>query len=266
MPDAPNVGASANAPDARTSTGTGKRTKKVPAKFRDGAVTPAKPPAKRARGRPPSAYLGPVRAEISFTNKDLDHQDFSITVSLQNRDLDVLFYGARIERFLQKMCVSGLFAVERGGTCKYLHFQGIIRIHVSGTLEVRNLFLKAMGWTGKAHTPPGAHLCVKSLAGAKLHTYHGMIGYCLKDEREEHFKLWEKNISDEEKDLGRGDYMLFGKTEDKNRIELNQKNILPKMRAFVMFPVTRAEQPNISKTFKPFDVLHKMVREYPPVQ
>lgn len=43
-----------------------------------------------------------------------------------------------------------------------------------------------LGWS--KNPPAGAVVCIKKLTGRGLHTFHGLLGYIMKDEGQAHFK------------------------------------------------------------------------------
>ena len=92
----------------------------------------------------------------------------------------------------------------------------------------------ALGWDGTS-APVGACVCLKALTGRHLHTWHGLIGYCLKDEGLPHFNLHLKAISDEDMELGRAEYEKLGAGPLKNKLMLNPHNVISKALNFQQF-------------------------------
>lgn len=58
---------------------------------------------------------------------------------------------------------------------------------------------EAMGWVP---TPHGCVVSIRKATGQQLHTYHGLIGYCLKDEGKPWFRVARCNVTDD--DFARG--------------------------------------------------------------
>ena len=97
----------------------------------------------------------------------------------------------------EKKCVSGLCSTERGGALQRLHFQVVFRILSTSTIVVGKLVEVYLRWD-KGEAPSSSHVLVKRLSGVGLHTYVGMLGYCIKDKGEDHFEVVHNNITDEE--------------------------------------------------------------------
>ena len=77
--------------------------------------------------------------------------------------------------------------------CEHLHIQGVIRIYDSSAQWASRHLREYLGWKkdyGK--------IMMKGLTGKRLHTFIGMIGYCLKDEGQPYFKTEIVNISQAE--------------------------------------------------------------------
>lgn len=66
-----------------------------------------------------------------------------------------------------------------------------------------------LGWDSPSCRPLVAEVCVKKLTNKGFHTFVGMIGYCQKDEHEQHFESRMKNINDEMLRDGKHLYMLL---------------------------------------------------------
>ncbi len=57
----------------------------------------------------------------------------------------------------------------------------------------------------------------KRLKGVGMHTYVGMIGYCLKDQGEEHFQFYHKNVNSKHMQEIVDEYVKYGSCFCKNR-------------------------------------------------
>ncbi|KAL3692535.1 hypothetical protein R1sor_006186 [Riccia sorocarpa] len=93
--------------------------------------------------------------------------------------------------------------------------------------------------------PQGGSICIKSLKYKGLHTIIGIIWYCLKDEGQEHFRFYSKNVSEEQKQEGKRMHAIYGASEYKNRLELTPANVLGHALQFRRY---RAKNP-VSITF-----------------
>jgi hypothetical protein len=76
-----------------------------------------------------------------------------------------------------------------------LHLQMVCRIYISNVITLSKLIKKALGWDDVIIASPRHHVHYKLLKGVGMHTYIGMIGYCLKDQGEEHFQFCDRNVS-----------------------------------------------------------------------
>jgi hypothetical protein len=67
-----------------------------------------------------------------------------------------------------------------------------------------------MGWGDVNNFPLGHHVHCKVLKGVGMHTYIGMIGYCLKDQGEYHFHFCHMNVSAQEMQEKVNEYVKYG--------------------------------------------------------
>ncbi|KAL3678214.1 hypothetical protein R1sor_021170 [Riccia sorocarpa] len=123
-------------------------------------------------------------------------QELSMTISVVGGDISPQVFPL-IQEILNQWkfeCESGVFAVERGGTLLNLHVQGVIALQCSSALDAKKRITAALKWN--EDRPVGAGVCVKKLTNKRIHSFVGMVGYCLKDKKELHFRVAMKNISD----------------------------------------------------------------------
>ena len=66
----------------------------------------------------------------------------------------------------------------------------------------------------------------KRLIDKGLDTFLGMVGYCMKDNREEHFECVHHHVSSYNMNEGTMEYAKFGEVNLKNRVSLNDSNSL----------------------------------------
>ncbi|KAL3695201.1 hypothetical protein R1sor_009277 [Riccia sorocarpa] len=76
------------------------------------------------------------------------------------------------------------------------------------------------------HNHCQAGVYVKKLSNKGIHTFVGMVGYCLKDRKELHFRVCMKDISDAVQREGMLLYIFYGAADLKNRVELNPSNVM----------------------------------------
>ncbi len=62
-----------------------------------------------------------------------------------------------------------------------------------------------------------------------------MIGYCLKDQGEEHFQFCHRNVSLEQMQEGVDEYVKYGACFCKNKIYLTQNNIMERVATFCKY-------------------------------
>jgi hypothetical protein len=65
----------------------------------------------------------------------------------------------------------------------------------------------------------------RALRGKGLHTWHGMIGYCMKDSGQPHFAYFFHGISQTDIDQGQAEYAKYGAGPLKNRCVLTAQNL-----------------------------------------
>ncbi len=66
----------------------------------------------------------------------------------------------------------------------------------------------------------------KSLKQQGLHTYVGMLSYCLKDSCEFHFQFIERNVIVEGKNVEKMEHIKYGVVTLRNRVPLWQTNVI----------------------------------------
>jgi len=181
---------------------------------------------------------------------------FSITIAMRTEDIDVNHYLPKLERFLERRCLRGMFATERGGKLQHLHIQGVIELKLQTGREVRKLLILAMGWETAATKPPLGMIMVKVLSQQGLHTFLGLVGYCVKDERRDHFQIVAKNITEADFNKGRSEYVLYGKVDESDRVELNVKSLMPRMVQYFRYCYKK----QIAGTIDILDVLTDMIK------
>ena len=112
-----------------------------------------------------------------------------------------------------------------------------------------------LGWNIKKPSP-GAKITCRSLKGDGLHTWHGLIGYCMKDLGQQHYQEIMHNVSADDVSLGQDQYLKHGAGPLKERIVLEPRKIFDKAVMFYnmrMRHMTRMRMPDL------IFVLHQMI-------
>lgn len=120
--------------------------------------------------------------------------------------------------------MAGVAALERGDTENRLHFQMVCRARTKSALSFGIVVHKYMGRYGKDMDP-----ACKVVTNKQLHTFHVMVGYCLKDTGTEHFDVALHNISDDDIIEGKMLHAIYGCSDLKKRVILTNKNITDRM-------------------------------------
>ncbi|KAL2622311.1 hypothetical protein R1flu_002516 [Riccia fluitans] len=139
--------------------------------------------------------------------------DVSLTIGIVGVDIQGETFD-KVADFINQNARMGIITLETGDDHLLLHIQGMISIKASSTRSLKADLRSVIGWDENA--PPGASICVKALRDRRIHTVIGIIGYCLKDEHEEHFRIHTKNISEQQKEDGRRRHVIYGASEYKN--------------------------------------------------
>ena len=126
--------------------------------------------------------------------------DFNCTISIGTNNIDIAFFQ-NVQSFIKKECVSRFCSIERGDALQKLYFEAVFRIVSSSPQAMSKLLKTYLGWE-KGQSPPNSHILVKKLKEVELHTYIGMIGYCVKDKGEQHFDVIHNNITKDELEAG----------------------------------------------------------------
>lgn len=90
-------------------------------------------------------------------------------------------------------------------------------------------------------------IMVKKLHEHGLHTYIGMLGYCTKDQRLPHYKVIMHNVTEDELNQGRDEYLKYGAGNLKTRTALTPSSMFTK--ALVFYSLHAREDRN-SCTFQ----------------
>ena len=160
--------------------------------------------------------------------------ELSCTISIETEDINVGLVK-NVQSFLEKECISGLCSIERGGALQRLHFQAIFRIITTSTIVVSKLLKTYLKWEKRGEAPLNHHVLVKKLIGVGVHTYIGMLGYCVEDKEEDHFEVVHHNVTNEKLEARLEEYVKFGTTFAKNKVVITSKNLLERCLCYLYF-------------------------------
>ncbi|KAL3695828.1 hypothetical protein R1sor_009904 [Riccia sorocarpa] len=149
--------------------------------------------------------------------------DVSLTVGQVGADVEATVFD-KLALYIEREAKLGLIAFERDDTNLQLHIQGVMTIVASSVRSIKIDILKEIGWDVQA--PVGGVVCVKSVKNQGLHTVTRLIGYCLKDEDQDHFRMYCTNVTEQQMEEGKKRHILFGASGYKNRLELSLHNLL----------------------------------------
>lgn len=201
-----------------------------PAQAKKRKIQQAAPAAKRGRPAKPKAV------EV------LKLWEVSVTISAGSCDIDTAVMP-KLEQFLKDKCEAGMFSFERGGTVGHLHVQGVIRVKCKQAASMTAALKTLFGWNKSKHSV-GARIMCRSLIQTGVHTWLGMIGYCIKDFGQERFKYVMQNISDEDISVGQDEVLEHGAAPLKHRIALGPNNVFD--RAVLFYNFHERKNPRIS--------------------
>lgn len=139
--------------------------------------------------------------------------EYSVTIQAAGRDLDFTRVGPLVETWCKENCTAAFFATERGGRDHHLHLQGVIRttkLRFKTATAVSKQLNATLGFVrGMAHHGAGSvRTC--AVKNNKMHTFDGLVGYCMKDSNQEWFSAFEHNITEEMKANGERLYLQYG--------------------------------------------------------
>lgn len=124
-----------------------------------------------------------------------------------------------------------VYGIEKGGMLNHLHFQMVIAIMAPSIKTVGVLIKQYLGWA--VIKLQGAVVMCRSLRNVRMHTFTGMIGYCMKDLHKPHVKWYAKGIDAREIAEGRSLHAQYGQGELKHKVALTLINLFD--RAYVYF-------------------------------
>ena len=111
----------------------------------------------------------------------------------------------------------------------------VCRLVTSSTTMVSKLIKTYLGWNDVKKAPGGHHILTKTLRNTGLHTFIGMLGYCIKDKGEDHFQCVRKNVTHEQMEEGLEEYIKYGTPFAKNRIVLTHTNLIERVATYCRY-------------------------------
>ena len=127
--------------------------------------------------------------------------------------------------------------MERCGALMHNHFQMVVK-RIFSSLRVLNKKIKVC--LARGGSPPVGHaLSCKRLRDGGLHTFLGMVGYCMKDKGEEHFEFVHRTISMEDMNEGKLEYAKFRKFGLNSCETPYHRNILKMAHQWAQFPLKK---------------------------
>ena len=129
------------------------------------------------------------------TKKVQDHCTIfklSITILVDGGDIDQQLLK-NVNQFLVEWMLAGKCSLDRGGATYHLHFQMVVRIEARNLPIVSKLLKEYLG--GDLAKPTSRVVICKKLRNRGLHTFHGMLWYCMKDVMKDHTLRQQTTIS-----------------------------------------------------------------------
>ncbi|KAL3692200.1 hypothetical protein R1sor_005851 [Riccia sorocarpa] len=152
-----------------------------------------------------------------------------MTISIAGSDVSGEIFD-KLANYMDDQATMGIMAFQRGDAHLQLHIQGMMSTQTTSTRKLKQNIKAAIGWDVRA--PVGSSVCIKSLRDQGLHTIICLIGYCLKDEKQEHFRMHCKNVTVRQMEEGRRMHAIHGASEFKNRVQLTPTNVLARALQF----------------------------------
>ena len=125
----------------------------------------------------------------------------------------------------------------RNGALTHKHFQMAVKGNFANLVVLNKKIKVCLGWDERP--PTSCVVSCKKLRDEGLHTFKGVIGYCMKDNGEESFEFVHHNISAEDMNDGKLEYVKLGKVGLNNRVSLPHSDVLQRAHQRVRFHMTK---------------------------
>ena len=120
-----------------------------------------------------------------YTHFSLKYFEASIIIAMDGMDIDIALL-VKLRKFIEE-CMVGFYIMECSATLTHNHFQMVVKGNFSSPLVLKKKIKVGLGWD---KSPPTGHVVsCKKWRDESLHTFLGMVGYCLEDNKEEHFEF-----------------------------------------------------------------------------
>ena len=163
-----------------------------------------------------------VAQEVDRTGwKELE---VSVTIVTLGEDINVTLTAPGLEKFLTEECNAGVISLERGEEEGHLHWQAVLRLQGKSAASINARVKAALRWNIVDERPSNGRIKVAKLTGRSLHTWAGMVGYCMKDQHKPHFRTYHKGISAADLNQGEREFLRYGAGPRKSRIVLTYDN------------------------------------------
>ena len=122
-------------------------------------------------------------------------------------DIDVRLL-VNLRRFTKENCIAGLCLVERGSALTQKHFQMVVRGNFNSLLVLNQTIKVCLDWD-VSPLMRGHVVSCKKLRDEGLHTFKGTVDYCMNDNGEEHFEYVHNNVSSQDMNECKLEYVKF---------------------------------------------------------
>lgn len=107
-------------------------------------------------------------------------KEYSVTVVVVNANLPEGVFELLCD-FVQNHTLAGLVGLERGIIENNLHAQMVVRTRHTSPQNLHRQVKIHVGWD-KPEAPLGGRIMCRALTYKGMHTWEGLVGYCMKDQ------------------------------------------------------------------------------------
>lgn len=156
--------------------------------------------------------------------------ELSVTISAVGTDVDLAVWN-EFQQWATSGTVACFASTERGSEKGHLHIQAVMRIVHKDSRTVSALLRSVLRLS---RFGVGVYnIKVVHLKNEGLHTFAGLVGYCMKEHLKPHYREFMHNISDEELDVAPLEFAVWGASELKSKQVLTSANLYERMQHFV---------------------------------